>query len=455
MATPLVDSQDIAIESFRSALRGGFGRALRLARELGPETATDLLLEAMEGREVPEGPGTADWLLDLAAECRAETLLSRLLAAKIAPHEEVQRDDLDVEPVLGEARPLARDVSLLARLAGDGDEGARSALYRHFVRRLDDSGTRPIMALDGIEGFLFVVETLGQCIVAREDFQLDLSVYRDACRRLGRDRVEIRLERRAARSRYAAAFLDCVRSSGASGGDLGVLDGPACDLNVIAPDAEELRAALEDPAGALGQTAVGALRAGLVHELGLHHALSEELLRELLLDAHASVRQMARRYFRGGLNMTHAPGATLSPGGGIRQLRVDHFEGEGEAPFEMTEIFAALRVREDWASDAEDRRGHFAADALDVMHLRPRQARDLRVTLVDWLTDDPFFPVPIAEIIDSILLANGQLSPGARVFALLAPRLTDDAPTWESYSEWWVVDENARALHVIRFGTPL
>lgn len=448
MATHIADSTADLAESFRSALRGGFGRAHRLARELGAEAATELFFEALERNEVPDGPGTADWLLDLAAECRAETLLSRLLATKVAPMAE------EVAEAAEDEAPPSRDVTLLARLAGDGDEGARSALYRHFVRRLDDSGTRPIMALDGIEGFLFVVETLGQCVVARSDFLLDLSVYRDACRRLGRERVETRLERRASRSRYAAAFLDAVRQSGAAGADLGFADGPACDLDVIAPTEEEIAAAVSEPANALLEIEGGARRAGLVDVLGRRGHLDDSHLRELLLDAHASVRTVARRYFRGGLELERISELQLTPGGGTRSFSVECFHGGGEAPFEMTEIFAALRADAGWAEGDPARRGNFAADDLDVMHLRPRQARDLRVTLMDWLTDDPFFPVPISDVLVALDAVNEALDPKKRIHMLMAPRPTDESLIWESCSEWWLVDEEARTITLVRFGTP-
>jgi hypothetical protein len=444
MALIAEGSDTTTTEAFRSALRGGLGRAQRLARELGAEVATELLIEALHQGEVPDGPGTADWLLDLAAECRAETLLSRLLRTE---------ESLAGDEASEEARSV-RDIGLIARLAADGDEGARSALYRHFVRQLDDSGTQPIMALDGIQGFLFVVETLGQCLLSREDFQLDLSVYRDACRRLGRDRVESKLERRAARSKYAAAFLEEIRTCGAAGADLAVSDGPACDLDLITPAAATLEAALANPAEALWSEENGSRRAGLLQGLGIKKALDDDILRELLMDAHGSVRAVARRFFRGALELKRRDCEERQPGEGAgRFLSIECFHGAEGAPFELTELFSALRAESDWAEGEPARRGPFRAENLDVMHLRVRQARDLRVTLVDWLTDDPFNPVPIPEIIELIELGNAQLEGSTRSYALLAPRQADEAVAWESYSEWWLVNEEAREVRIVRFGT--
>ncbi|MEZ6197918.1 MAG: hypothetical protein R3F20_19690 [Planctomycetota bacterium] len=439
------DDREVA---FADALRRGLGRAIFLARELDPTRASEILIDALRRDELPESEGAADWVLDLAAECHAETILAHLLAPA------------ETEDAPCDAERTRLDLRLLSRLAREGDEGARAALYRHFVRQLEADGSLPIVTLDGLQGFMFIVETVGQRLVREPGFEVDLSVYRDACRRLGKAGVDERLTVRAERSPYAAAFLEEVRAFGAWGPRGLGTDGERCELKAIAPDDALLERAIREPEAVFRELEFGPRRAGLVLALGRRGELDAALLHEALFDANDTVRSAARRFYRGHLALEFATERRFevpTP----RRLSVREFVSPvGSGDLEVTEVLAALRASKDWGvierpdgTCSRARRGPYAVESIDAVHLRPRPMRELRIALVDWLTDDPFTPVPVPTILDALDFVRTD---GVECCHALLPGVREDgesAEAWESWAEWWVVDAARRRVLVFEWET--
>jgi hypothetical protein len=192
----------LTLDKFRDALQKGLGRAVLYVKEHGAEKVQDDILHAC--------------LRNLSYDPQIEGHRVRYLFSLI----DLTKNDLFYCQRILEALPNVTNnwdeyqlITLLRGFAQRGDEAARKALYAKFEeQQIGDpwSASEQIIELDGLEGLLYVVETLGARLLREPDFTEDSYMIRQAYEQFGEETVTAALLERAESSDNVRAYLDKV-----------------------------------------------------------------------------------------------------------------------------------------------------------------------------------------------------------------------------------------------------
>ena len=156
-------------ERFEAAVRKGHGRALMHVSRYGASGVEHVIVDACVHNKAFDPQcetGRAEWMLQLceAAGMSAQTVVAQLRVGLTRPADS------------GAFWDLTQLCEVAAILASRGDSDARRLVYDAF-RGSEDSndliGCREIISIDGGDGLLFVVQTLGVRLAGDPDYRVD------------------------------------------------------------------------------------------------------------------------------------------------------------------------------------------------------------------------------------------------------------------------------------------
>lgn len=175
-------SAPLSRTEFADALRKGKGRVVQHVRTHGDAGVEDLLLEACLHCQShdPQSEGyRSDWLMGMLAMLPDPQPYYDAVLAAFA----TTTNGRDAQQMAG----------MLAALAEDGRPAARAALYEKFDRQEfpeDWMISLRLIALDGLEGLLYVARVLGRRLGSDPDFWLDGYLSQVAREQLGAEAVD-------------------------------------------------------------------------------------------------------------------------------------------------------------------------------------------------------------------------------------------------------------------------
>lgn len=194
-------------EAFASALRAGHGRAIQHIEDHGPSGLEEIIIEACVTSlsydpqlEVERTP----WLFSIVdrAKLNADVVQAIQALGNTTPAESSRDSD--------------QRSAILKELAASGSEDARRLLYSSLARSsntADVIGAEEIVALDGVDGLIYVARQMGQWMQADPDFWDDDSLITRFDASTGIKGGLAALEREAAVDSDIASYLAGVRKT--------------------------------------------------------------------------------------------------------------------------------------------------------------------------------------------------------------------------------------------------
>lgn len=199
--------QPLSKVAFASALRTGHGRAIQHIQDHGSNGLEEIIIEACV-TSVSYDPQLeaerAPWLFSIVdrAKLKADVVQAIRKAINTAPAESSRDSD--------------QRSAILKELAASGSEDARRLLYSSLARSsntADVIGAPEIVALDGVDGLIYVAKQMGQWMQADPDFWDDDSMIAGFDASTGIKAGLAALEREAALDSDIATYLAGIRDT--------------------------------------------------------------------------------------------------------------------------------------------------------------------------------------------------------------------------------------------------
>lgn len=195
----------LAKAAFAAALRTGHGRAIYHVENHGSNGLEEIIIEACltcvsydPQLEVDRAP----WLFSIVDRAKLNAkVVQAIKALENTPPPENQRDSNQRSAILKE-------------LAASGSEDARCLLYSSlalFPGTASVLGAEEIIALDGVDGLIYVVRQMGQWLQADPDFWVDDYPIKQFDASTGTEGGLAALERKAAIDSDIASYLVGIR----------------------------------------------------------------------------------------------------------------------------------------------------------------------------------------------------------------------------------------------------
>lgn len=195
----------INAETFLDRLAGGFGRVVLFLRENDTAPFREAILDSClyyRAFDRQAEDYRTDYLLDIMrATSEPEFYAAHVRRALGGDNEDYAYGQL---------------YELAARLARSGDAEARRIMYDRFARlavRLDTTGAEDFVALDGLEGYLFVAELWRRHPLPEEDQWEEVWLLEKLEKQIGQAEARQALEQAAQAKPGLAAYLAGVEQS--------------------------------------------------------------------------------------------------------------------------------------------------------------------------------------------------------------------------------------------------
>jgi len=192
---------DLNKTEFKRLLKVGLGRAIVYLQAHDAMPYQDIILEAC----------LHNWAFDRQCENNRAQYMFDII--QITPEVEFYRQSILSalkNNIDGDREPQLYDLAKL--FAQSGDAEARAAMYDHFIANVegDHFDGLDLIDLDGLEGFLFVANAIGESILPDEVFWEDESLLEDVEKRFGIEAVSKAAAQASKTNPRAESFVDAV-----------------------------------------------------------------------------------------------------------------------------------------------------------------------------------------------------------------------------------------------------